>query len=43
MFTGVDAPHPIGRYWRAALVVFFNYGVDTGTIWGSTPAHEPIL
>jgi len=40
---GWDAPHPIGRYWRAALVVFFNYGVDTGTVWKSTPAHEPIL
>jgi hypothetical protein len=26
---GWDAPHPIGRYWRAALVVFFNHGVDT--------------
>ena len=22
---GWDAPHPIGRYWRSALVVFFNY------------------
>ena len=40
---GWDAPHPIGRYWRGALVVFFNYGVDTGTVWRSTPAHEPIL
>ena len=30
-----DAPFPIGRYWRAALVVFFNYGVDTGTVWKS--------
>src|SRR5262245_14892152 len=30
---GWDAPHSIGRYWRAALVVFFNYGVDTGTAW----------
>jgi hypothetical protein len=25
------------------LVVFLNYGVDTGTVWRSTPAHEPIL
>jgi integrase len=33
----------IGRYWRAALVVFFNYGVDTGTIWKTLPFHEPIL
>jgi hypothetical protein len=40
---GWNAPHAIGRYWRAALVVFFNYGVDTGTVWRSTPAHEPIL
>lgn len=40
---GWDAPLPIGRYWRAALVVFFNYGVDTGTVWESTPAHEPML
>jgi site-specific recombinase XerD len=31
---GWDAPHPIGRYWRAALVVFFNYGVDTATVEG---------
>jgi hypothetical protein len=23
--------------------VFFNYGVDTGIVWRSTPAHEPIL
>ena len=40
---GWDAPLPVGRYWRAALVVFFNYGVDTGTVWKSAPAHEPIL
>jgi hypothetical protein len=40
---GWDAPFPVGRYWRAALVVFFNYGVDTGTVWKSTPAHEPLL
>jgi hypothetical protein len=40
---GWDVPHPIGRYWRAAMVVFFSYGVDTGTVWRSTPAHEPIL
>jgi len=40
---GWDAPLPVGRYWRAALVVFFNYGVDTGTVWRSAPAHEPIL
>jgi hypothetical protein len=40
---GWDAPFPIGRYWRAALVVFINYGVDTGTVWKSAPPHEPIL
>ena len=39
---GWDALHPVGRYWRAALVVFFNYGLDTGTVWKSAPAHEPI-
>ncbi len=39
---GWDAPLPIGRYWRAALVVF-NYGVNTGAIGKSTRAHEPIL
>jgi integrase len=40
---GWDGPLPVGRYWRSALVVFFNYGVDTGTVWGSTRWHEPIL
>lgn len=40
---GWTNPIPIGRYWRAALVVFFNYGLDSGTVWGTTPAHEPIL
>lgn len=40
---GWDSPFPVGRYWRAALLVFFNYGVDTGTIWKSIPIHEPIL
>lgn len=34
---------PVGAYWRAALVVLFNYGVDSGTIWNSAPHHEPIL
>ncbi len=24
---------PVGRYWRCALVVFYNYGLDTGTVW----------
>jgi hypothetical protein len=40
---GWTQPMPVGRYWRCALVLFFNYGLDTGTIWKSTPAHEPIL
>jgi hypothetical protein len=30
---GWDSPFPVGRYWRAALVVLFKYGVDTGTVW----------
>lgn len=30
-------------YWRAALVLFFNGGVDTGTVWKSAGYHEPIL
>jgi hypothetical protein len=29
--------------YASALVVFFNYGVDTGTVWRSTPSHEPLL
>jgi integrase len=39
---GWDCPHPVGRYWRCALVLFFNYGLDTGTIWKGRPEHEPI-
>jgi integrase len=39
---GWDLPMPVGRYWRAALALFFNYGLDTGTIWKSIPWHEPI-
>ena len=27
---GWKQPFTVGHYWRAALVVFFNYGVDTG-------------
>jgi len=34
---------PLGAYWRAALVVFYNYGVDTGTVFGYLPRHEPLL
>ena len=33
----------VGRYWRSALVLFFNYGLDTGTIWRTEAFHEPIL
>lgn len=40
---GWNSSTPVGRYWRAALVVFFNYGVDTGTIWQTAPFHEPLL
>lgn len=40
---GWNHPFPIGRYWRSALVLFFNYGVDTGTIWRTEQFHEPIL
>jgi len=25
---GWDQPFPVGRFWRCALVVFFNYGLD---------------
>ena len=39
---GWSLPWPVGRYWRCALVVFFNYGVDTGTVWETLPFHEPI-
>jgi integrase len=40
---GWNEPIPVGRYWRCALVVFFNYGLDTGTVWKFAPVHEPIL
>ncbi len=33
----------VGHHWRAALVVFFNYGVDTGTVFRCAGFHEPIL
>ncbi|QDU89053.1 hypothetical protein Pla175_24390 [Pirellulimonas nuda] len=33
----------VGHYWRAALVVFFNYGVDTGTVSQSACFHEQVL
>ena len=34
---GWKQPLSVGHYWRAALVVFFNYGVDTGTLFEGTP------
>ena len=40
---GWSHPFLLGRYWRCALVVFFNYGVDTGTVWKTASFHEPIL
>jgi hypothetical protein len=40
---GWKQPLRVGLYWRAALVVFFNYGVDTGTVFKSAGFHEPIL
>lgn len=39
---GWDEPLSIGHHWRTALVIFFNYGVDTGTVWKTLPFHEPI-
>ena len=36
-------PFSVGSYWRSVLVVFFNYGVDTGTVWKTESFHEPIL
>jgi hypothetical protein len=40
---GWHGPISVGRYWRTALVLFFNYGLDTGTVWKSAPFLEPIL
>ena len=40
---GWNSSMTVGRFWRSALVVFFNYGVDTGTVWKSAPFHQPIL
>jgi hypothetical protein len=36
---GWKQPFTVGRYWRAALVVFFNYAVDTGTVFKSAGFH----
>ena len=30
---GWNQTFTVGHYWRAALVVFFHYGVDTGTVF----------
>ena len=38
---GWDEPFPVGRFWRCALVVFFNYGIDTGTVWKSASSMSP--
>lgn len=38
-----NLPVRVGRYWRGAIAVFFNYGLDSGTVWKSTPFHEPSL
>jgi hypothetical protein len=40
---GWDAPFTVGHYWRCALVLFFNYGMDTGTLWATLDCHEPLL
>lgn len=40
---GWKQPFTVGHYWRAALVVFFNYAVDTGTIFKLASFHEPML
>jgi hypothetical protein len=40
---GWRQPFTVGHYWRAALVLFFNYGVDSGTVFKCAGFHEPIL
>ena len=40
---GWKSEFTVGRYWRAAIVLFFNYGLDTGTVWKTTAYHQPIL
>ena len=40
---GWSEPFSIGHYWRCAIVLLFNYGLDTGTIWRTIPIHRPIL
>jgi hypothetical protein len=35
--------YSIGLFWRSAIPLFFNYGLDTGTIWQTKSIHEPIL
>ena len=36
-------PFPHRAVLASALLVFFNSGVDTGTVRRSTPSHEPLL
>ncbi len=38
-----EQPHSVGQYWRSEIVLFFNYGLDTGTIWKTKTTHEPLL
>ena len=38
-----NAAVPVGAYWRAALVFFYNYGVDTGTVFPYLQRHQPLL
>ncbi|WP_160149663.1 site-specific integrase [Roseiconus lacunae] len=40
---GWKQPATVGHHRRAALVVFFSYGVDTGTVFKCAGFHEPIL
>lgn len=39
---GWDRPEHIGLHWRVGLVMWFNYGVDTGTLMRFRKEHEPI-
>lgn len=40
---GWKEPHSVGQYWRSAIVLLFNYGLDTGTIWKTKTTHQPLL
>lgn len=39
---GWSGPLPIGAYWRAALVFFYNYGVDTQTVFPYSDRAKPL-